>query len=137
MGKPITTKSAGICFAFPNVCLTPTPTPTPAPIPYPSIGQLSAAEDFAATVKAGGNQVITGASRIKTTTGDAAGSLKGVISHTVGGSVLFPAHSNTVFAEGSGVVRMFDTTKQNCDAAGTANASGQVLGGFATVLVGD
>ena len=72
MGAPITTKQGGICFAFPNVCLTPAPPGPPVPIPYPSIGQLSDAHDTAAKVKAGGSEVVTTKSKIDNTTGDAA-----------------------------------------------------------------
>lgn len=135
MGKPITTASQGICFAFPNVCFTPPitpPFPKGVPIPYPSIGQLSAASGAAASVMAGGNPVVIKSSTISSTTGDSAGSLLGVTSGTVGGGVEFTSASGTVFAEGTEVVRMFDTTKQN-----SGNAQGMVLGGFPTVLVGD
>jgi Domain of unknown function (DUF4150) len=134
MGNPVTTKSQGICFAFPNVCFTPPvslPFPSGVPIPYPSIGQLSDATVTAASVKAGGNEVVTKSSKIMSTTGDSAGSLLGVISGSVGGKVEFATASSSVFAEGVAVVRMFDTTKQN-----NGNAQGIVLGGVPTVLVG-
>jgi uncharacterized protein DUF4150 len=135
MGNPVTTKSQGICFAFPNVCFTPPvspPFPRGVPIPYPSIGQLSGATGTAASVKAGGNEVVVKSSTIANTTGDSAGSLGGVISGSVGGKVEFVKASGSVFAEGVAVVRMFDTTKQN-----NGNAQGIVLGGFPSVLVGD
>lgn len=137
MGKPITTNSGGICFAFPNVCNTVVGTAT-VPIPYPSIGQLSSAQDTASSVLAGGSEVVTKASSIDTTTGDAAGQSGGggVQSGSVGGPVAFNGASGSVFAEGSEVVRMFDDTKQNMSGE-TANAYGVVLGGFPTVLVGD
>jgi hypothetical protein len=131
MGKPITTKSNGICFAFPNVCLTPSG-PSMVPIPYPSVGQLSAVQDPSASVHAGGNQVVTRASSIASTSGDAAGTGGGVQSGTFGGEVRFKAYSGSVFATGSEVVRMFDQTEQN-----NGNAVGTVLGGVPTVLVGD
>lgn len=128
MGQPITTKGQGICFAFPDVCLTPAPpSPSPVPVPYPNIGQLSDASGTASSVKAGGSEVVTSASEIPTTTGDEAGS-----SHpTIQGKVQFVSFSMTVKAEGNNIVRMFDTTTQNA-----GNAVGQVLGGFPTVLVG-
>ena len=135
MGKPITTNSGGICFAFPNVCFTPPvspASPSGIPIPYPSIGQLSAADATASSVKAGGSEVVTKASSISSTTGDSAGSLLGVKSGTVGGGVAFKTASGSVFAEGSEVVRMLDQTEQN-----DGNAVGFVLGGFPSVLVGD
>ncbi len=128
MGKPITTTSGGICFAFPNVCLTQVG-PATVPIPYPSIGQLSSAGG-SSKVKAGGNNVVRKADTIASTTGDSAGQ-SGVTSGTVGGKVEFASFSSSVKAEGSEVVRMFDQTKQN-----NGNAVGVVLGGFPKVLVG-
>lgn len=132
MGKPITTTKGGICFAFPNVCKTPTPG-GPIPIPYPSIGQLSATQDPSADVKAGTKPVVTIASKISSTTGDAAGTLGGVKSSPVsfGGPVKFTQGSGTVFANGNAIVRMGDPTDQN-----NGNAVGIVLGGFPKVMVG-
>ena len=136
MGMPITTKSTGICFAFPNVCLTPSPPGPPVPIPYPSIGQLSAAEKVcdggSDGVYAGGNPVVTTGSEIKDTTGDAAGTGGGVASPgNFGKNVKFTNGSATVLANGNAVVRMFDPTTQN-----DGNCVGTVLGGLPTVLVG-
>jgi hypothetical protein len=129
MGKPITTKSGGICFAFPNVCLTQVG-PATVPIPYPSIGQLSDASGTASNVKAGGAEVVTQASTIASTKGDSAG-VSGVTSGTVGGPVEFKTFSSSVFAGGKAVVRMFDQTLQN-----NKNCVGVVLGGKPSVLVG-
>ena len=131
MGKPITTKSGGICFAFPNVCLTQAG-PATVPIPYPSIGQLSATTGTASDVKAGGSEVVIKSSTISSTTGDSAGHTGVKSGQPVSGNVTFKSASNTVFANGSGVVRMFDQTEQN-----SGNAVGTVLGGLPTVLVGD
>jgi hypothetical protein len=128
MGQPITTKGPGICFAFPDVCNTPAPpSPSPVPVPYPNIGMLSDATGTASSVKAGGNEVMTNASEIPTTTGDEAGTAH----PTTKGKVQFVTFSSNVKAEGNFVVRMFDTTTQNA-----GNAVGQVLGGVPTVLAG-
>ena len=131
MGQPITTKGQGICFAFPDVCNTPAPPGPAIPIPYPNIGQLADASGTASSVKAGGEDVVTSDSSIGNTTGDEAGSLFGVTSGTIQDEVKFVSFSQTVFAEGANVVRMFDTTTQNKE-----NAVGTVLGGNPTVLVG-
>jgi hypothetical protein len=128
MGRPITTTAGGIALAFPNVCMTPAPPGPPVPIPYPSIGQLSSATGTSPTVKAGGSPVVTKASVIPSTTGDAAGN---AVPGKFGGKVEFTGGSATVFADGNGVVRQFDTTSQN-----NGNAQGSVLAGFPTVLVG-
>ena len=80
MGQPITTAGQGICFAFPDVCLTPAPPGPNVPVPYPNIGQLSSATGTANSVKAGGNVVVTKDSTVSSTTGDEAGTAGGVIS---------------------------------------------------------
>ena len=135
MGQAITTKSAGICFAFPNVCMTPAPPGPPVPIPYPSIAQLSAADgvtDGASNgVYAAGNPVITTHSSIASTSGDAAGSSGASSGQPVGGPVAFTAGSGSVFANGHAVVRLLDATEQN-----HRNARGVVLGGVASVIAG-
>ncbi len=137
MGKPITTTSGGICFAFPDVCFTPpiTPaSPTGIPVPYPNIGNLDEASEVTSTVNAGGNPIVHKDSKIESTTGDQAGSLGAVNSippKSIGGGVEFKSFSETVFVEEKNVVRMFDSTSQN-----DGNAVGIVLGGVATVLVG-
>ena len=133
MGMPVTTTSGGICFAFPNVCWTKVPPPpSEVPIPYPSIGRLDEAETTgdAPSVYAGAQQVVTQVFEIKNTTGDEA-SERGVVSGTKSGKVEFATASLTVFAQGSSVVRLGDTTLQNA-----GNAQGTVLGGFPTVTVG-
>ena len=128
MGKPITTNAGGICFAFPDVCLTPSGV-SPVLIPYPNDGQLNEAEGVSGTVFVNGNSVVVKDSHIPTTTGDEAGT-----DHlTTTGKVEFASASQTVLCDdGKGIVRMFDTTQQN-----DGNAVGVVLGGVPTVLVGD
>lgn len=129
MGKPITTVAGGICFAFPNVCLTPVGVGS-VPIPYPNIGQLKDAGGEP-TVKAGGENVVTTAHTIDRTTGSEAGSNGNPATGTFDGPVQFTRGSSSVNAGGSPVVRLLDPTKQNGGAC-----VGVVLGGLATVLVG-
>ena len=134
MGKPITTTSGGICFAFPDVCTTPA-APSPVPVPYPNVGQLSDIADGSDNVNAAGIAVVHLESTIadQKTKGDEAGTAGGgVTSGTTKGAVEFTSSSATVKVNGKGVVRMFDSTLQNNE-----NAVGIVLGGVATVLVGD
>jgi hypothetical protein len=132
MGKPITTTAGGICFAFPDVCKTPVPFVGQVPIPYPNIGRLDQAEDVSSTVLVEGSAIVLESSSISETTGDEAGTGKGVVSGETKGEVRFTGFSNTVKVDGKRVVRMFDTTTQN-----NRNAVGIVLGGVPTVLVGD
>jgi len=133
MAKPIATKT-GICFAFPDVLLTPAPPAPDIPIPYPNIAQLSAANNASENVNAGGKNVITEASEIpKPTSGGEPGvngGVKDAGKHL--DACTFPEFSGTVKANGNGIVRQFDRTDQN----GT-NAVGMVMVGNPTVLVGD
>lgn len=126
MGQPIAVTD-GMAFAFPNICQTPVPGSSPVPIPYPSIADLSAASDASSNVKAGGKGVIlSGQTKVSSTKGDEAGTAS---AH--GGECSFPQGSGSVKVNGKPVVRLGDPTQQN----GT-NASGFVLAGLATVLVG-
>lgn len=131
MGAPITTTEGGICFTFPDVCLTPAPPGPPVPLPYPNIGQLSDATGTASSVLVNGKPVVTSNSSIPTTSGDEAGSVGGVTSGTTKGKVEFISFSASVLAEDGNVVRLGDTTRQN-----NGNAVGTVLGGNPSVLVG-
>jgi hypothetical protein len=141
MGKPIATKNAEfICFAFPDVCLTPSPSGA-TPIPYPNVGYLSDAEGTSirngrqGEVQVAGKTVVLITSSIPAnkTTGDEAGTAGGgVNSGTTKGRVDFKSASNTVQIHSQKVVRQTDTTEQN-----SGNARGSVLGGVPNVLVGD
>jgi hypothetical protein len=75
--------------------------------------------------------VVTEASSIGTSTGDEAGTSGGVTSGTIKNRCEFATFSATVKANGKGVVRLGDTTRQN-----NGNAVGTVLGGLPAVLVG-
>lgn len=132
MGNPLTTnKPGGICFAFPDVCLTPAPPGPDVPVPYPNTGKLEEAESVSEDVFAGRNKVVRRNSSIKKTSGDEAGTSGGVTSGSTRGEVKFVSSSATVLVNGQGAVRMFDTTNQN-----NGNAVGTVLAGVPTVLVG-
>lgn len=131
MGKPVA-RTEGICMAMPDICLTPAPPAPPVPIPYPNIAQLSGATGTAATVNAGGKPVIVESSEIPTSSGDEAGTAGGQTSGTFLQKCTFAGFSGTVKAEGKGIVRQLDATRQN-----NGNADGVVMTGFPTVLVGD
>ncbi|TJZ91301.1 DUF4150 domain-containing protein [Paracoccus gahaiensis] len=131
MGKPVA-RTEGTCMAFPDILLTPAPPSAPVPIPYPNIAQLADAQDASPDVLAGGKPVITQASRIPTSTGGEAGTAGGVPSGTFNQACTFTGFSQTVMANGKGLVRQLDQTRQN-----NGNAQGFVLVGLASVLVGD
>ncbi len=129
MARPIAT-TTGICFAFPDVRNTPAPSGT-APMPYPNVAQLSAAEKTATNVTAGGKQVVLADSTIGSSSGGEPGS-GGPVAPTGSTDCTFTSSSSTVTANGKGVVRQGDTTAQD-----KGNATGTVMVGLPTVLVGD
>jgi len=134
MGQPIAIADM-IAFAFPDICKTPTPGGL-VPIPYPNIAQLSGANPVAGTsgnpVTAGGTPVLIKTSKVPKSSGDEPGTGGGQFSSQPNmGECEIVAASTTVFANGEGVVRFGDPTKQN-----NKNADGTVLSAFPTVLVG-
>lgn len=132
MPQPITTKSpGGMCFAFPDICLTPVPIVGTIPIPYPNLGDLAQATKTSTSVKINGKPIVLEDSEIPMSTGDETGSIGGVASGKIKGKVTFATFSSTVKVEGKGVVRMGDTTQQNDN-----NAVGTVLYGETTVKGG-
>lgn len=136
MGRPVAT-TTGTCFAFPDVLQTPTPVGT-VPMPYPNVAQLSTASPVATTVTAGGRPVVLASSRIPSSSGGEPGTGGGVVvPGTHLGECAFVTFSASVTAEGQGVVRQGDTTAQNTlPHASTGNATGAVMVGLPTVLVG-
>jgi hypothetical protein len=99
--------SDGIRASFPDVCKTPM-APSPVPIPYPNTAMSSDAADTAGTVKADGNPIMVKDSKFRTSTGDEAGSLLGVLSNKVKGTANPVMFSMDVKAEGKNVFRQFD-----------------------------
>lgn len=84
------TQAGGMCFAFPDVCLTPTPA-GPVPIPYPNISLHPTAVGFVPNVLvtcAPGHNMMT---VTPMTNGDNAGVNLGVAS----GTVMAPARNIT------------------------------------------
>jgi hypothetical protein len=118
---PVSTNADGICFAFPDVCLTPAPS-GPVPLPYPNVGLLAAAQGVEPSVYASGSPVAVETSVIPKSMGDEAGTAGGVKSGTFGGAVKFKTASSRVYAGGKRVVLVGARTSHNND-----NAVGQQI----------
>ena len=129
MAKPIA-RQDGICFAFPDVRKTPTPAGT-LPMPYPNVAKLADAAGASPDVNAGGKPVILEDSSIGSSSGGEAGSA-GPVSMPNDKDCTFTSASRTVKANGKAIVRQGDTTAQD-----RGNATGTVMVGFPSVLVGD
>jgi hypothetical protein len=118
-GREIACKAAdgkSIC-AFPDVCFTPPQTqvtPPGVPIPYPNTAFASDTSEGSKNVKISGKEVmLKNQSYFKKSTGDEAGTLKGVINKKVSGKAYFNSWSMDVKIEGQNVVRHFDLTTHN------------------------
>jgi hypothetical protein len=112
--------SSGISTAFPDVCKTPAPPAPPVPIPYPNVAQSSDVDGGSKDVLFDGKSICLKKSKIKTSTGDEAGTLNGIVSNKIKGKAAFANYSFDVKVEGSNVCRLADPTTQNM---GTMNAA--------------
>jgi hypothetical protein len=105
--------SGGITSAFPDVCKTPAPPAPPIPIPYPNMAKSSDTANGTSTVKCDGNPACVKDSNFSTSTGDEAGSLRGVASNKVKGKAEFVNFSFDVMFEGKNVARALDLMLHN------------------------
>ena len=110
---PASTKGGGQCLAFPNVCKVPAPPAPPIPMPFPSIGQPAQAKKTATKVKFAKKEVVTKKSEIPRSSGDEAGTLKGLISSTNMGKVTYKKASAKVKAQGQPVAYLTSMTAHN------------------------
>ncbi len=132
MSKPVATQTKGfICYGFPDVCWTPVGS-SQQPVPYPNSGDLADIQDSSANVWIRGKAVVHKQHEIPFSTGDEAGTGKGIKSNTVAGPVRFTRGSQSVYVNGFSIIRMFDPTLHN-----DGNANGNVLSGDTTVFAGD
>lgn len=109
----VTKDTNGKTIAFPDVCKTPAPPAGPIPIPYPNIAMSSDTDKGTKKVKVEGAPVCVKDSNFKTSTGDEAGTLKGVASNKNKGKAEFVNFSMDVKFEGKNVARSFDLMLHN------------------------
>lgn len=105
--------SNGMSFAFPDVCKTPAPPAPPIPIPYPNIAKSSDTSKGAKKVKTDGKMPMVKGAKYSTSTGDEAGTLKGIMSSTTKGEAEFMLWSFDIKFEGKNVCRMGDMMWHN------------------------
>lgn len=117
---PASTKAAGQCVAFPDVCKTPTPG-GPVPIPYPNIAMLPQGKGgtFSGKVKIDNQKTATVKSEIMMSSGDEPGTIGGVVSNRFKGPAKFKMGSSKVKVEGAKIVHLTSMIGQN----GVSNAN--------------
>ena len=111
---PASTRGGGTCFAFPDVCKVPTSFGS-VPVPFPNTARCSNATAPSCTsrVKIQNKAVLHEGSEIPSTSGDEAGTLKGVVSGTTGDKAVFKSSVSKVLVEGSQIVTQLCATAHN------------------------
>lgn len=105
--SPVTKVSSGTTIKFPDVCKTPVGNAI-VPIPYPNVSKSDDLAKGSKTVKVNGAPACLSSSEIATSTGDEAGSAKGIASGTTKGKAFPVNYSFDVKIEGKSVVRNGD-----------------------------
>jgi Domain of unknown function (DUF4150) len=133
---PASTRMAGMCQAFRDVCKTPTPA-GPVPIPYPNIAQNPMMDPGSATTKVLIMNMPCGTAmtKIHMSNGDEAGSAGGVVSSKIMGPAMFKTGSPKVLFEGKPAAMLLSMTGQNDAPVSNAPAGSQVVPSQAVVLV--
>ena len=104
--------SGGMNMVFPDVCKTQCGPPV-VPIPYPNIGKAGDTSKGTKKVKIDKKMAMVKGAKYSKSTGDEAGSLKGIISSTTSGECEFMLYSFDVKLEGKNACRMGDPLFHN------------------------
>lgn len=110
---PASTKGGGQCAAFPDVCKVPAPPAPFVPTPFPNMAQCSGASDTSSKVKIAGKPSIHKSSEIGRSSGDEAGTLKGMISQVNMDKTQYRMGSAKVKVEGKALVTVTKMCGQN------------------------
>jgi Domain of unknown function (DUF4150) len=114
---PAATKAGGMCFAMPDVCLTPAPPAPPIPVPYPNIAQMAAANGAVDKVLIELKETVAEGAKIPSSSGDEAGTNGGVSSGVNMGPAEPKVFSSKVFVKGKKVVMLTATVAHNGSSA--------------------
>ena len=104
--------SGGKSVVFPDVCLTPVGNAV-VPIPYPNIGKSQDTVNGPKSVTVDGKMPMVKGAKYSKSSGDGAGSRKGVISGTIEDVCEFLMYSFDVKFEGQNVCRLGDPLWHN------------------------
>lgn len=122
---PASTNGGGSATAMPDVCKVPAAPSPPVPTPFPNIAQLSQADGSTCSdrVRIEGRKVCTVQTEVSRTSGDEAGTLKGVVSNTSMDKAVFRQGVSSVRVEGHDIVRHLAPTAHNGSNANAPSGS--------------
>ena len=104
--------SGGLSTVFPDVCKTPVGSSV-VPIPYPNIGKASDTTKGPKSVKTDAKMPMVKGAKYSKSTGDEAGTAKGVVSGTTKGECEFMMYSFDIKFENKNVCRLGDPLFHN------------------------
>ncbi len=104
--------SGGMSIVFPDVCKTPVGNAV-VPIPYPNVGKSADTIEGPKSVKTDGEMPMVKSAKYSKSTGDEAGTSKGVASGKIKGECEFMMYSFDVKFEGKNVCRLGDPLFHN------------------------
>lgn len=116
----IITNQGGSASAPADVCKTPTPA-GPVPVPYPNIGMNAQGDTGTLTqkVKVANAKVFTKSSKISMSSGDEVGTVGGVVSSKIKGTVTYTSTCFKVRCEGALTIVQGNATAHNGDSTNT------------------
>ncbi|MBZ0117419.1 MAG: DUF4150 domain-containing protein [Sandaracinaceae bacterium] len=112
---PASTDGGGQATAVPDVCKVPAPPGPPVPTPFPNIAMLNQADGSTCSsrVRILNRKACTTRTEVSRTSGDEAGTLKGMVSSTTMDKATFKSGSMKVTIEGADAVRHMSPTAHN------------------------
>ncbi len=112
---PASTDGGGQAMAVPDVCKVPAPPGPPVPTPFPNVAMLSQADGgtCSSKVRIVNRKACTVRTEIARTSGDEAGTLKGMVSSTSMDKATFKSGSMRVRIEGADAAKHMSPTAHN------------------------
>jgi hypothetical protein len=110
---PAASKGGGMAVGFPDVCKVPAPPAPPVPTPFPNMAQVSSSTGTVSKVKIVNKDSVVETSKISSSKGDEAGTLKGMVSSTTSGECQYKKGSSKVMLSGKAAVVHLAMTAHN------------------------
>lgn len=135
---PAATNGGGQATAIPDVCQVPAPPGPNVPTPFPNVAMLNQASSSTCSgrVRIANRKVCTVQTEIARTSGDEAGTAKGVVSGTQMGKAVFRSGVSRVQVEGHDIAVHLRPTAHNGSNANAPAGAHVVPSQTAVIVVG-